>query len=93
MRSLGLSCLIPLLGAFLAAGLGAQPTETFVDTVYVQVVEVDVVVTDRKGRPVSGLKRDDFELYVDGVPVEISNFFESKVFGERPGSPREQPAP
>lgn len=72
-----------LLGACLAAGLGAQPAETFVDTVEINVVEVDVVVTDRKGRPVNGLKPEDFELSVDGMPVEIANFFESKVFSER----------
>ena len=62
-----------------AAALPAQPTESFIDTVDVQVVEVDVVVTDRNGRPVEGLTREDFELYVDGEPVEISNFFESEI--------------
>ena len=83
-NALGIPLGIPLLSTFLAAGLDAQPTGTFVDTVEVNVVEVDVVVTDRKGRPVGGLKRDDFELFVDGEQVEISNFFESNVFGERP---------
>lgn len=78
-----LAALTPLLGPCLAAGLGAQPAETFVDTVEINVVEVDVVVTDRKGRPVNGLKPEDFELSVDGMPVEIANFFESKVFSER----------
>ena len=62
-----------------AAALPAQPGQPFVDSVDVQVVEVDVVVTDRKGRPVKGLVRDDFELYVDGEPVEIANFRESAI--------------
>ena len=65
-----------------AATLWAQPGQPFVDSVDVQVVEVDVVVTDRKDRPVKGLKREDFELYVDGQPVEITNFFESAIYIE-----------
>jgi len=73
-----------------AAVLPAQPTESFIDTVDVQVVEVDVVVTDRNGRPVKGLTREDFELSVDGQPVEITNFFESEVFQE-PAEPDAQP--
>ena len=59
----------------------AQPTNMFVDTVDVKVVEVDVVVTDRKGRPVGGLGREDFEVRIDGAPVEVANFYEQKVFG------------
>ncbi len=58
-----------------------------------QVTEVDVVVTDKKNRKVSGLNRDDFELYVDGEPIEITNFFESSIFepigeGKRVHSPQ-----
>ncbi|MDE2978065.1 MAG: VWA domain-containing protein [Acidobacteriota bacterium] len=75
-------CLALLLGICLVAGLNAQPSDTFVETVDVQVVEVDVVVTDRKGRPVNRLTREDFELYVDGRPVEIANFYESNVFSD-----------
>ena len=59
--------------------LQAQPTQPFVESVDVQVVEVDVVVTDKKGRPVKGLTLGDFELYVDGQPVEIANFYESVI--------------
>ena len=71
------------LGVLLAAVLAGQPGETFVDTIDVQGVEVDAVVTDRRGRPVSGLQREDFELSVDGEFVEIANFYEATVFGER----------
>ena len=74
--------LVPLLGICLAAGpAAAQPTDMFVDTVDVKVVEIDVVVTDRRGRPVGGLGREDFEVSVDGAPVEVANFYEQKVFG------------
>ena len=68
--------------------LTAQPTQPFVDSVDVQVVEVDVVVTDKKGRPLKGLTREDFELYVDGRPVEITNFYESAIYVEEPTARR-----
>jgi VWFA-related protein len=49
--------------------------EIFVDTVDVRVVNVDVFVTDKKGEPVTGLTRDDFELLEDRKPVPITNFY------------------
>lgn len=49
--------------------------EVFVDTVDVRVVNVDVYVTDKKGEPVTGLTRDDFELFEDRRPVPITNFY------------------
>lgn len=81
------------LGLCLAGAelLQAQPSQTFIDTIDVQVVEVDVVVTDRKGRPIKGLAREDFELYVDGRPAEIANFYESAIYvEERPGRRRKE---
>ncbi len=66
---------------FVASWLSAQPTRPFIDSVDVRVIEVDVVVT-KKGHPVKGLSREDFELYVDGQPVEISNFQESTIYVE-----------
>lgn len=74
-------------------GLQAQPNQPFVDSVDVQVVEVDVVVTDRKGRPVKGLAREDFELYVDGQPVEITNFYESAIYVEERAGRRKRERP
>lgn len=47
----------------------------FFGSVDVSIVNLDVVVTDRDGRPVKGLGRDDFRLLVDGEPVEILNFY------------------
>jgi len=40
------------------------------EKVQVNLVLIDVVVRDRKDRPVSGLTRDDFELLVDRLPVD-----------------------
>ena len=38
------------------------------------LVEVDVVVIDKSGRPVRGLRKEDFEIGEDGRPVGIATF-------------------
>ena len=53
----------------------SAPTATFSSLVEVRVIDVEVSVTDRSGRPVSNLGIDDFELRLDGEAVPISNFF------------------
>lgn len=40
----------------------------------VTLVQVDAIVTDRDGRPVTDLSRDDFELLQDDRPQAITNF-------------------
>jgi len=65
-------------GAQQAATQAAVPGDApplFIDVVDVNVVNVEVFVTDRQGRRITGLGKDDFEILQDGVPVEISNFF------------------
>ena len=70
-------------GVFLAAAFplaaqnpASQPAEeTFGGAIDVSVVNLDVFVTDKKGQPVTGLRKEDFEVHEDGKPVEISNFF------------------
>ena len=68
----------------LAASLpaAAQPGDVrapsgpgFVEVVNVEVVNIDVYVTDADGKPVLGLGPDDFELKIDGRRVPISNFY------------------
>src|SRR5215813_9797126 len=68
--------LIAIIGAALAAGLGAQDQgiPTFRESVEVHVMDLDVAVTDSKGRPVSDLTRSDFSVKVDGKPVPIDYF-------------------
>ena len=46
----------------------------FGERVEVNLVEILVRVTDRDGRPVRGLQREDFQVSEDGEPVEITNF-------------------
>ncbi len=91
-----------------APGLAQQGTGpdrgAFYETLDVNVVNVEVFVTDKKGEPVRGLGREDFELLEDGRPVELTNFY--AVEGGRPrpdpvetpaeladGAPRELPPP
>ena len=46
-----------------------------VEKIDVSVVNVDVTVMDRRGQPVAGLTRNDFEIIEDGKPQPISNFY------------------
>jgi len=46
------------------------------ESIDVRVIGVDVVVTDRKGNPVTGLSKDDFQIFENGIEKPISNFFE-----------------
>ena len=54
------------------------------EEIEVRVVNVDVVVTDRSGRPLPGLTRQEFQLFEDGRPVEIAYF--SRYTAGRPGA-------
>lgn len=47
-----------------------------VENIDVRVIDFDVIVTDRRGNFVSGLKKEDFEILENGVPKVISNFYE-----------------
>jgi len=47
---------------------------TFVDEVSLTIANLVVYVTDKKGRAVTTLTKDDFEIYQDGDPKQISNF-------------------
>lgn len=72
-----------------------EPLESFGERVEVEVVEVEVRVLDRKGRPVTGLPRDRFRLLEDGRPVEIEYFAEYRdLTPARSGEPApERPEP
>ena len=79
MDSLGVRC--AALAGLLA--LGAQTTgassqsgqeQRFTSTGGVTLVEVVAFVSDKNGRPVPGLTREDFSLEEDGVRQNITNF-------------------
>ncbi len=74
--------------------LPPPPGEIFSESIDVDVVDVEVFVTDRSGRPVAGLGRGDFELRVDGKPVPITNFYASSDgLPTAPASPTVASAP
>jgi VWFA-related protein len=86
-----LLCLGSLAGAQQKAKPSGQGGEEgfFMETVNVNVVNVDVYVTDKSGKRVTGLTRDDFEIYEDRRPVAITNFY--AVEGGRPVAPAPDP--
>ncbi len=57
-------------------------------------VVVDVIVTDRNGKPVSNLTPADFEIYEDGVRQQIKSFrLESRARVESTESAKDKPLP
>ena len=50
--------------------------DLFSDVIDVRVVNVEVVVTDKKGNRIRGLEASDFELLVDGEAVPVDYFTE-----------------
>lgn len=66
--------LVAFLAVPLAAEEGAAPATSFHDQVGVEIVNIDVFVTDGRDRPVHGLTREDFELEIDGREVPIACF-------------------
>jgi VWFA-related protein len=56
-----------------AVALAQQPAQ-FREEVEVRVMDLDVVVTDRDGRPVRDFKQEDFTVRLDGKPVSIDYF-------------------
>lgn len=76
-----------LLALTLAAGNTAAapaPKEepVFYEAVDVSVVNIEVFVTDKSGKPVSGLSRDDFEVYENRKKVEITHFWSQTGEGD-----------
>src|SRR5262245_3023607 len=77
-----------------AIGQKAQRPEppTVREEARVVVVEVPVNVVDRDGKPVEGLKAEDFEVFDDGKPQQITGF---EVLDQRrslpPAAPGEPP--
>lgn len=58
-------------GALIVAGVVVQAGQPQTAT---YLVEMDAVVTDAAGRPVTGLTRDDFEIKDDGKRVDVKTF-------------------
>jgi VWFA-related protein len=82
----------PLPAPLQKAPAKAEADTSFVDIVNVSVVNVDVYVTDKKGNSVTGLTRDDFELFENDRPVKVTNFY-SVANGKATAPSNDTPAP
>lgn len=72
------SSLLALLVTAAAAQSPPPPADsepTFFESIDVNVVNVEVYVTDKEGKRVEGLTREDFQVFEDGKPAEITNFY------------------
>jgi len=85
-----------LLSGFLAGSAAfpaaAEPQEappTF--PAQVEQVTVDVVVTDKKGEPVTGLRKEDLQIYENGVAQAIVSFDAIEVAAAAAGKPGPRP--
>ena len=54
--------------------------------VSVTLVQVDAVVTDREGRQVTNLTKDDFAVFENGRPRPISHFSYVSAISSEPGA-------
>ncbi len=68
--------ILTLAATSLVAQESQTPLPKLTESIDIKVINVDVVVTDKKGNPIPGLTKDDFELFENGQPKPISNFYE-----------------
>jgi VWFA-related protein len=80
----GAACTLGILAAALCA-------QSFRERVDVDLVRVELLALDSKGRPVAGLKAGDFTIRVDGRPVRAESFEEPRPTAARPSLPSAGP--
>lgn len=74
LLSLVLAGIISLAPALLGSQTAAPQDQDDVIRVRSNEVRLDVVVKDKKGRPIRDLKATDFEVLEDGVPQKVESF-------------------
>jgi VWFA-related protein len=95
LRKLAFRALVPILVFKFAGGptpLSAQQATAEIPGITIRanarLVIVDVVVTDKKGQPVTGLKADDFTVEENGKKQKISVFVPpGATIGPKPEAP------
>ena len=80
---------VAALALFTLAAQAQTQNAPLVETMEVRVVNVDVVVTDKTGRRITGLTANDFEIFDGKKQQPVSNF--SEIDAEAPPEP--MPAP
>jgi Ca-activated chloride channel homolog len=83
MRSVTVACLAAAMAAAFAAAPSAQdpqPSEQgFRFRSGVELINVTATVTDEDGRFVPGLRREDFRVFDDNAPMEVTHFSNERV--------------
>ncbi|MEM1247708.1 MAG: VWA domain-containing protein [Acidobacteriota bacterium] len=75
--------LVALVAACFSSLALAQEDIAYGERVDVRVVNLDVLVLDKKGRPVYGLTREDFNVTEDGRTVDVQFFTAPSAPGEQ----------
>lgn len=76
---------------FAAVSFRSAAQQTLSESIEVRVASIDVVVTDKAGKAVAGLTKDDFVLLENGHEQPLTNFYE--VRGEELTATATGPAP
>jgi VWFA-related protein len=93
-RWIPLGALLVLCCVLVTASPAQQtPPSEGVIRINVDLVQVDAIVTDTKGKPVTNLEADDFEVFQDGKPQKITNFTFIDVKDSRVTIPAASAAP
>src|SRR4051812_11093494 len=77
--AIALALTVASLGAQQDAGRAPDEKEAFRFKSGVELINVTTTVSDASGRFVSGLRKEDFAVYEDGQPVEITHFSSERV--------------
>jgi VWFA-related protein len=85
--SLALVLAAPAMAASVDQRQSPQPPSSFGESIDVRAVNVEAVVTDRRGNRIKGLSPSDFQLFVDGKEVPI-DYFTEVVEGETAAPPK-----
>ncbi|MEW6210446.1 MAG: VWA domain-containing protein [Acidobacteriota bacterium] len=74
MKKRCVAVVIAAIFSISATALSSQDRPQEPIRISAELVQVDVLVTDKSGKPVRGLKREDFELYDNGKLQHITHF-------------------
>jgi len=77
--AIALALAVASLGAQQDAGRAPEEKEAFRFKSGVELINVTTTVSDASGRFVSGLRKEDFAVYEDDQPVEITHFSSERV--------------
>jgi len=86
---------LSLVAAFRTPTSGFQkqkPADQETIRISAQLVQIDVLVTDKSNHPVTGLNREDFEIYDNNKPQHITHFAYENASATSVSSPTRAPS-